>query len=150
MPDIKPIGRYFTSTDDYGLHDTLQRAMLLQKFSFDLREFLHPPLGQHINFANIRDNMAVITVDDATWLTSARYEAPAILKFIKQNLGLNSISKVHFKVAFSHKPPEPPLPGPPSMSQQTSDLLITTSEGISDPDLKSALKQLAKRGRQNS
>jgi len=150
MSDISQIGHYFTKIDDSSLHDTLQRGLLLQKFSRDLQEFLRPPLSQHVHFANIRDNMAIITVDDATWLTSARYEAPAILGFIKQKLDLNYISKVHFKVAFHHEPPEQPLPRRMSMSQQTSDLLLSTSEGISDPELKSALKHLAKRGIQKS
>jgi len=146
MTDICPIGRYFTKNDNSGLHDTLERAQLLQKFSHDLRQFLHPPLSQHIHFANIRDNVAVITVDDASWLTGARYEAPAILKFIKQKLDLSYLSKVHFKVVFSLQAPEPPLRQRLSMSQQTSKLLLSTSEGISDPDLKTALKRLAKRG----
>jgi len=146
MSEISQIGQYFTKNDNSSLHDTLQRGLLLQKFNRELREFLRPPLGQHVHFANIRDNMAIITVDDATWLTSARYEAPTILDFIKQNLDLNHISKVHFKIAFHHDPPEQPLPRRISMSKQTSDLLLSTSEGISDPKLKSALKQLAKRG----
>jgi len=143
---MRPIGRYFGKNDNSGLHDTLERAQLLQKFSSELQQFLQPPLSQHVHFANIRDNMAIITVDDATWLTGVRYEAPAILQFIKQNLGLNDLRKIHFKVAFSHEAPEPPKRQRLSMSQQTSKLLLNTSEGISDPDLKTALKQLAKQG----
>jgi len=66
MSEINQIGQYFTKNVDSSLQDTLQKGLLLQKFSRELREFLRPPLGQHVHFANIRDNMAIITVDDAT------------------------------------------------------------------------------------
>ena len=86
----------------------------------------------------------VLVVDDPAWLTNIRYRAPAILNFVKQDLGLGLVTQIHFKVTPINEPPSLCYTRRPKMSQKTSNLLLSASEATPDPALKSVLKQLAR------
>lgn len=128
-----------------GLQNLMEKAAVLDQLTRNLRGFLDAPLNQHISVANIRDRILVITADSSAWLTMARYQAPVLLDFIRQETGLELV-KIHFKVISSTGQSTETYFNQPSMSRSTSLLLESTAQSIVDPDLSAAVKRLARRG----
>lgn len=127
-----------------NLQSLLERAAVLDGMNRRLLQHLPAPLNTHVCLANIRDDTAIIMASSSVWLTRARYLGPDILNFIRQEPGLNRINKVLFKIQPSHQqPPVPPIR--PQLSENASELLISTAKVIDDPALKAALHKLSRR-----
>lgn len=141
MSKIKTAGK-FLSESSAGLAQTLERAIALQQFSAKFQTTLATPLKHHCYIANIRDDTVVIAADSPTWLTQLRYQAPQILAYIKQEIGLEQIRKLHFKVILANDIPDTQSLQP-KMSQQAAHVLRQTAENLNDPDLKAAFERLA-------
>ncbi len=131
-----------------SLQPLLSYANYLQKQSDHLRNSLSEPFASHIALANIRNGIATIMVDSSTWLGKIRYLAPTIQQILSQQ-GLQ-ISKVEFK-ADPNKHAEREFQMEAAvMSQAAGDLLEKFAESIDDAELQSALKRLAKHGKNRS
>ncbi|WP_455203998.1 DUF721 domain-containing protein [Kaarinaea lacus] len=140
---MKSVNRILTAQSS-GLQTLLERAEALNQIRQRLQQILPAPVDQHVHLANIRDNSAVIIADSAVWLTKARYLAPDILGFLRQEAGLEQLQKVLFKV-------EPPVTAPqaieskPKISDNTAELLVSTAKIVADPKLKASLINLSRR-----
>ena len=97
MAGNKRISNLLVSPES-GLQTLLEKAAILQQLTSSLRQQLDPQLGKHLNVANIRGNVLVITGDSSAWITRARFHAPTILSFVRQETGLTQLNKIHFKV----------------------------------------------------
>ena len=137
----------FLSAKNSGLNSLVERAQHLRKLTAILQKVLHDGgnsgLAEHVNFANFRDNTAVITTDTPAWLTQLRYQAPVILKHLKQHPGLQGLRKIQFKI---QPPSQAPILKPArraSLSTYSADVLKSAANGIEDTELSDALRRLS-------
>ena len=139
----------FLSAKNSGLNTLIERAQHLRKLTTILQNILHdganPELAEHVNLANFRDDTAVITTDTPAWLTQLRYQAPVILKQLKQHPGLHELRKIQFKI-------QPPSPSPilkparrATLSAYSADVLKSAANGIEDDELSAALRRLSQK-----
>jgi hypothetical protein len=126
------------------LQSLLERAAALDGVNHRLQRRLPAPLNAHICLANVRDDTAIVMADSSAWLTRARYLGAEILKFIRQEPGLDRIKKIQFKIQPQTQLPEPPN-AKPQLSENAAELLISTAKVIDDPQLKAALHKLSRR-----
>ena len=140
---MKSVTRILSAQCD-SLQSLLERAAAIDGINQRLLRYLPAPLNQHVCFANIRDDAAIILADSGTWLTRLRYLAPEILTFLRQEPGLVKLKKVIFKIRPLERHPEPVNPRP-QLSENAAELLISTAKVIDDPNLKAALHNLSRR-----
>jgi len=140
---MKSVNRILAA-QNASLQTLLERAAAIDGINQRLLRFLPSPLNQHVCFANIREDTAIIMADSATWLTRIRYLAPDILKFLRQEPGLARLIKVHFKIQPLAENSEP-VPQRPQLSENAAELLMSTAKIIDDPKLKTALYNLSRR-----
>lgn len=156
MPS-KPVAK-FLSAQNSGLHTLLERAHHLQEFTLALQKVLQeilpnvtsPELSEHVRFANLRDDTAVITTDTPAWLTQLRYQAPILLKQLKQQPGLQGLRKIQFKIL---PPAQAPILKPArraTLSTYSADILKSAANGIEDTELSEALRRLSQQQCTNS
>lgn len=123
-----------------GLQAILEKAAILEQINHELSQHLGDPLNQHIVLANVREDKAILLADTSVWLTKARYKASNILKFLSQDLGLQKLKKIQFKIR--HLSPDPQAPTiAPCLSAQAAQILA--SADIDDPKLKGAIQQIS-------
>ena len=134
-----------------GLNTLVERAHYLQELTTILQKILHdilqdkgnPELAKHVNFANLRDDTAVITTDTPAWLTQLRYQAPVILTHLKQQPGLQGLCKIQFKI---QPPSQNPILKPArraTLSAHSAAILKSAANGIEDTELSDALRRLS-------
>lgn len=137
----------FLFAQNSGLNTLIERAQHLQKLTSTLQKILRDmgssELAEHINFANFHDNTAVITADTPAWLTQLRYQAPTLLKHLKQQPGLQELRKLQFKI---QPPSQAPLLKPArraALSTYGADVLKSAANGTEDTELANALRRLS-------
>lgn len=127
-----------------SLQSLLERAAAIDGVNQRLLRFLPPPLNQHVCFANVRDDTAIVLADSGAWLTRLRYLGPEILKFLRQEPGLAKLARVQFKIQLL-PPPSEPASHRPQLSENAAELLMSTAKIVEDPQLKAALHKLSRR-----
>lgn len=141
----------FLSAQNSGLNTLIERAQHLRKLTAVLQKVLQETLpdgsrselAEHVNFANLRDDTAVITTDTPAWLTQLRYQAPVILKSLKQQPGLEGLRKIQFKI---QPPSQAPILKPARravLSTYSADVLESAANGTEDAELSDALRRLS-------
>ena len=145
MPS-KPVANFLTAQNS-GIATLLERAQHLQKFTSALQKILHdngnPELAEHVNFANLRDDTAVITTDTPAWLTQLRYLAPVILKRLKQQPGLQRLRKIQLKIQPLSQAPILKPARRAALSTQGAHILESAANGTEDVELANALRRLS-------
>ena len=148
----KPIAK-FLSAESNGLHILLERAQYLQQLTYVLRESLrgsmNPELAEHVSLGSFHDDTAVVTTDTPAWLTQLRYQAPAILKHLKQQPGLQGTRKIQFKI---QPPSQAPISKPARRAQLSTfsaSVLESAANCTQDSELADALRRLSKRTRKD-
>jgi hypothetical protein len=126
-----------------GLQSLLERAAAIDGINQRLLRVLPSPFNEHVCFANVREDTAIIMADSGAWLTRVRYLGPEILSFLRQEPGLAKLKKVLFKIQpLAHHPEA--IASRPQLSENTAELLISTAKVIDDPQLKAALHNLSR------
>lgn len=137
----------FLSAKNSGLNSLVERAQHLRKLTAILQKVLHdggnPELAEHVNFANLRDDTAVITTDTPAWLTQLRYQAPTILKQLKQQPSLQGLRKIQFKIQPSSQAPIQKPARRAVLSAYSADVLESAASGTEDAELSDALRRLS-------
>lgn len=130
-----------------GLSTLLERAQHLQWLTAVLRDILRdsqsPELAEHVSLTNLRDDTAVLATDSPAWLTQLRYQAPTILKALKQQPGMQALQKIQFKIL---PPSLEPMAGPPrraQLSASSAHILASAASHTQDDELAEALRRLS-------
>ena len=142
----KPVANLL-SAQNSGLKTLIEHARHLQKLTSALQKVLrdgnNSELAEHVSFANLRDNTAVITTDTPAWLTQLRYQAPSLLQHLKQQRGLQGLRKIQFKI---QPPSQAPILKPARramLSANSADILKSTANVTEDTKLADALRRLS-------
>ena len=125
--------------------DTLSRLckhiQKLNSLQTKLRDYLDPPLKQHVIIADYRQKTLVFHADSAAWATKLRYRTPEILKLFQDDLpGLQSIR-------IKNQPPEAASAQPARRAAKaapdTVQAMRQVADRIADPSLRAVLLRIA-------
>jgi hypothetical protein len=122
------------------LNRLLGQAKGLDTLNTRLAKILPVPLSHHCAAAGIHQHDLVLIVDSPAWATKIRLMLP----LIKKRLGDLGVESLTLKIQPVSLPSQAPLRGRPSMSKNTSNLLIELAEITSDCKLKNALRRLSR------
>lgn len=126
------------------IYDLYKKAHDIQEMDRKLKKLLDPLLQDHFELANINTDNAVILVSSSAWATRLRYNIPAILNALNNNLNLNSVKTIRIKVKHSIPDKSNPNKEPIYLSNDTAHFLNETAKNFSDPELRACLIQLSK------
>ena len=129
----------------YTIADLCKKANSIQDVNQKLKECLDPSLRNHFELANINNDSAIIIVSSSTWATRLRYNIPAILNVLNNQLNFTAIKTIRIKVkkVFSDTTTTR-LKKPISLSQNSSKILIDVANNFKDPELRECLIKLSK------
>ena len=140
--------RFLNNNTGSKLQPLISYASFIRQQDEKLRSQFSEPIASHIALANVRNGVATIVVDSATWLSKVRYLAPTIQQTLNQQ-GLN-IQRIEFKAdpdqrLIRENPYEPAF-----MSEKTGELLSQFADSVDNPALQSALHRLSKHGKKET
>lgn len=128
----------------YTLVDLCNKAKAIQDINLKLKECLDPSLHSHFELANINNDTAILITSSSTWATRLRYNIPAILDALNNQLNFTVIKTIRIKVnktthhdVASNKKPVP-------MSKDSSKILIDVANNFKDTELQECLLKLSK------
>ena len=138
-----PVGKLIND-ENSSIAELCKKANAIQKINQKLKKCLDPSLHHHFELANIKTDSAVILVDSSTWATRLRYNIPAILDALNNQLNFTSIKTVRIKV----KTIIPETSSTPkksiSLSKSSAKILRNVADNLSDPQLRDCFIKLSK------
>lgn len=137
-PQMRPISDLLESSDKLSqICDHIEKLSGLQT---KLRDYLEPPMNEHVIIADYRQKTLVFHADSAAWATKLRYRTPEILKLFRNDLpGIRTIR-------IKNPPVETREQATRHAARASSDTVDTIREvagRIDDPPLRSALLRIA-------
>ncbi len=124
----------------------LTRVQLLARLTRTLHSHLPTSLAQHCQVANLKDGVLVIGVDSPAWAARLRYQLPQLLRHIQADDIVPDLTELRMRIQPAAEIKVGRSRLPVAMSTDTGVLLSQVAEGITDPDLRAALKRLSRRG----
>lgn len=121
------------------LCDHIQKLNSLQT---KLRDYLDPPLNEHVIIADYRQKTLVFHADSAAWATKLRYRTPELLRLFRDDLpGLRSIRVKNPPVETTVRKTRSAAGASPA----TVDTIRQVADRITDLPLRSVLLRIADR-----
>jgi len=134
---------------DAGLKNLLEHGEALNRLTEQVRSHLPLPLSLHCRAGGVRDGRLTLVADTPAWAAKLRFHGPALVQKLNRTGGA-SLSQVRVIIS----PPVAEAPRTvrprPVLSEESARLLADTAAGIDDPELRSALLRLTRRGRPRS
>lgn len=128
----------------YTIADLCKKAKAIQDVNLKLKECLDPSLHSHFELANINNDTAILIASSSTWATRLRYNIPAILNALNNQLNFTVVKTIRIKVnkATHHDVASNIKPEP--MSENTAQVLIDVANNFKDTELQECLLKLSK------
>jgi hypothetical protein len=103
-------------------------------------------LKQHTAIANFTETQLVIEVNNSAWATRMHYLTPDILHRVKQWPSLSLIQAIKWYIKPQNEPygAQPHQMRIPQLSQHNKQLLDSTAQTVTSPELKQALFNLSR------
>lgn len=131
-----------------SLGPLLAHVRRLEALNKMLREQLPPPLNQHCQAANLRDDTLLLHADSPAWALKLRYSAPVMLERLRRQPGLQQLRTINVKVKPTGIATTPAKKTRHAqMSEDTAKLLDDVAGAITDPTLRASLLRLARHGK---
>ncbi len=129
-----------------GLERLVRRARRLEALQREAAAHLGLPLAAHVRVADVREGTLVLLADGPAWAARARFHARSLAAHLGRRFGLR-LTRTRVRVV--PPPPEAPRRGRPPLPPAAREALLGAARGVSDPDLRAALRRLARRGSKN-
>jgi hypothetical protein len=103
---------------------------------------LQPAAREHCRVASWRDCSLLLIITDGQWATRLRYQQKRLLRQLQGFDEFTNISRILFKV----QPPtiqQGATGRTIDLSKNAASTILSTAEGITDPNLRAALERLA-------
>lgn len=128
----------------YPISDLCNKANSIQKTDQKLKQCLDPSLHDHFELANIKTDSAILLVSSSSWATRLRYNIPAVLNALNNQLNFTSVKTIRIKVKkvvpdniILNKKPIP-------LSKNSAQILIDVANNFDDPQLRACILKLSK------
>ena len=139
MPDQRAI-KQILNFDHSSLRHLLDYARRIEELNTRFLRILPQSLSEHCNVVNLRQQHLVVTADSPAWGAKLRMLTP----MLTAQLG-EEIQGITIRIAPPHRhAAEPHTPRRTIMSAQTATLIQEYAQSVSDPDLRRALRRLAR------
>ena len=125
----------------------LDKTVVLRQLNHVLSMCLEPNIQAHCQAANWRDGELILQVTNSALATTMRYQIPELSKSLRTHPEFKQLKKIRIRVS---KPTpkaneKPTYPKPTPINTKNRELLKETAKHLSDPELKKAINNLAKR-----
>ncbi len=128
----------------HAIADLCKKARAIQSIDQKLKTYLDPSLHNHFELANIKTDVATLLVSSSTWATRLRYNIPAILNALNNQLNFTSVKTIRIKVK-TILPDNTALNKKPIFLSKTSaQVLINVANNFHDPELRACILKLSK------
>ena len=75
-----------------------KKAISFKKVDAKLKKYLDLGIQDHFQLSNINNDIATIVVDSSSWATRLRYNIPAILNIMNNQLNFTAIKTIRIRV----------------------------------------------------
>ena len=121
----------------------MSHAKQLQDWNKVLYRYLPTNEHKHCQIGGFEQRILTLVVDSATWATKLRYQTPELIEGLQQTQEFQSLKEIKCLVQPKNDEPKK-MTSKLILSKKTRQLLQETSDGITDPELKTALVNLYK------
>lgn len=128
----------------YPIADLCKKANSILKINNELKKCLDPSLQEHFELANIKTDVATLLVCSSTWATRLRYNIPAILNALNNQLNFTSVKTIRIKVKKIIPDNSISKRKPFSLSENSAQFLNDVANNFSDPQLRDCILKLSK------
>jgi len=128
-----------------SLEQVIQRGKKLQQLTRWIQTLMDPELAAHLQVVNLRDSSLIVACDSTVWATRLRYEIPALLHAMRKHPGLSDLADIKIRIQPAEQRPLQQPKRHAKLSVDAANCVQQCAESISDPSLRGALEQLAKR-----
>jgi hypothetical protein len=141
------------------------QARKLTQFTQLLHNVLPIECRNHVEVANIRQQILMLITDSPVWTTRLRQLCPQILQYIRENSSkfdtstsdsdsskkqmihhIQISTRYHTANASDQQQSSNKKRNIPQISKKTAELLSQSADSIDDPKLKTALQKIARHG----
>jgi hypothetical protein len=127
-----------------ALNKLIQRAQLLEKLNHEFQRHLPAQFSAHCRLANIDNDTIIVHVDNASFASLLRFQAPKLCQTLANELNLN-IQSMRVKVKPIHYGKSESVTNTMTLPKSAASILQQTAACLDEGSLKSSLEKLAKR-----
>ena len=121
-----------------------KKGCSLSKIDKTLKKILDPSLREHFQIANINDDIAVLLASSSAWATRLRYNIPAILDALNNQLHFDSIKTIRIKVSKTVSDHSDSNKRQIGLSNKSAQFLRDTANNFNDPEISACIQKLSK------
>ncbi len=121
-----------------------KKANSIQETDRNLKKLLDPSLTDNFELANINADTAILLVSSSAWATRLRYNIPAILDALNNQLNFTTIKTVRIKVKTLIPETSPKAENKISLSESSAQTLLSVADNFNDPELRECFVKLSK------
>ncbi len=128
--------------------ELIHKARFHHQLTISARSRLPAPLAAHFWVGGYSGRTLIVVTDSSHWATPIRYQQHELLKQINEEFGAQlkeTLIRLKIKVVSGTYGDKKPI-NRPVLSHSNARQLASLASTIADPELKSALQSLAKRG----
>lgn len=126
----------------------IERVRYLRSVNGHLRACLDTETSNHVQVADVNSERMLVHIDSTAWATRLRYQSPQLLRCLHRHPSLAQLRRIEIRVTPLAQPVSS-SPQPATLSAVNAAIIDSTADSLSDPNLRTALKRLARRGRSN-
>ncbi len=128
--------------------DLIAHARQLQSLSTALRRCLPADAASHVQVVHWSDGQLTVQVDSTAWATRLRYLSPQLLRQLQQLPEFTAAHRIALNIAPAATPAVT-IAQPFHLSPAGARIIDANAETIADPQLRAALKRLARHGQKS-
>ncbi len=131
------------NSDNSDLKSLVKKAQAIHDLGQKLQSLVEPALKSRFTLANINNGVATLITDSSAWATRLRYNIPAILDILNNELKLKTVKTIRIKVKPSSLEKNAAHNNRFSISGTSADFLKLTAENIGDREIRDCLLKIA-------
>ena len=148
MNSTKPLYKYLGQKKG-EVADLVTMAKILHKMDLEFKKHLPTPLQNQVNLSRLSNSTLLVVANSPAWAAKLRFLSASLLPSLqRKSQYFQSVTKIEIIAQPKLEEPRKQLPVyKRQLSQQSSELLLTTAEFLGDGELSAALRRLASRHR---
>lgn len=127
-----------------SLSTLYKKAKSIKEIDGKLKKLLDQSLKDKFELANINNNSAILLVCSSAWATRLRYNIPAILDALNNQLNFTAVKTIRIKIK-KHSYEKPVINSKPAyLSSSTAKFLNEAANNFTDPELRECILNISK------